>query len=101
MRTRRGPKHPLSSTSLNRFDELNINDRQAMDFVARQCGRRLLPLVLRHSMEMADALRGGISGADLAPGSELSHDYLELAMWVRKVAPLSSAVLLPGRWSEQ
>ena len=96
-----GSKTPAVFYFFNRFDELNVNDRQAMDFVARQCGRRLLPLVLRHSVEIAEALRGGISGADLAPGSELSHDYLELAMWVRRVAPLSSAVLLPGRWSEQ
>ena len=96
-----GSKTPAVFYFFNRFDEHNINDRQAMDFVARQCGRRLLPLVLRHSVEMAEALRAGISGTDLAPGSELSHDYLELAMWVRRLAPLSSAVLLPGRWSEQ
>ena len=37
---------------------------------------------------------GGIPPADPAPGPELSHDYLELALWVRRVAPLSSAMLL-------
>jgi hypothetical protein len=38
---------------------------------------------------------------DSTPGSELSHDYLQLALYVRRVAPLSSHVALPGRWSEQ
>ena len=89
-----GSKTPAVFYFFNRFDELSSNDQQARAFVARQCGHRLLPITLRHSVEMAEALRGGISGADLTPGSELSHDYLELALWVRRVAPLSSAVLL-------
>ena len=46
---------------------------------------------------MTEAIGSGLSGADLTPGSELSHDYLELAFWVRRVAPVTSAVLLPGR----
>jgi len=84
----------------NRFDERRINDREARDFVARQCGRRLLPITLRHDSGVTEALNGGISAADHRPGFELSHDYMELALWVRRVAPISS-VSLPGRWSEQ
>jgi cellulose biosynthesis protein BcsQ len=85
----------------NRFDEQSMNDQQARELVARQCGNRLLPITLRHDWTLTEALHGGLSAADHTPGSELSHDYLELALWVRRVAPLSSAVLLPGRWSEQ
>jgi cellulose biosynthesis protein BcsQ len=84
----------------NRFDERRINDQQARDFVARQCGHRLLPITLRHDPGLTEALSGGVSAADHSAGFELSHDYLELALWVRRAAPLGS-VSLPGRWSEQ
>jgi cellulose biosynthesis protein BcsQ len=96
-----GLKTPAVFYLFNRFDEQSMNDQQARELVARQCGNRLLPITLRHDWTLTKALQGGISAADHTPGSELSHDYLELALWVRRVAPLSSAVLLPGRWSEQ
>jgi cellulose biosynthesis protein BcsQ len=86
---------------LNRFDEHKINDQHARDLVARQCGQRLLPITLRNDWKLTETLHGDLSTADLTPGPELSHDYLELALWVRRVAPLRSAALLPGRWSEQ
>jgi cellulose biosynthesis protein BcsQ len=96
-----GSTTPAVFYLFNRFDEHNSNDQRARDFVSRQCGHRLLPITLRHSRELTETLHDGIQSADPAPGSELSHDYLELALWVRRVAPLSSAGLLPGRWSEQ
>jgi cellulose biosynthesis protein BcsQ len=96
-----GLKPPTVFYLFNRFDEQSINDQQAREFVARQCGNRILPTALRHDWTLTEALHGGISASDHTPGSELSHDYLELALWVRRVAPLSPAMLLPGRWSEQ
>ena len=96
-----GLKTPSLFYLFNRFDEQSINDQQARELVARQCGKRLLPVTLRHDWTLTEALHGGISASDHTPGSGLSHDYLELALWVRRVAPLSSAVMLPGRWSEQ
>jgi cellulose biosynthesis protein BcsQ len=96
-----GLKSPAVFYLFNRFDEQSINDQQAREFVARQCGDRLLPTTLRHDWTLTEALHGGISASDHTPGSELSHDYLELALWVRRVAPLNPAMLLPGRWSEQ
>ena len=96
-----GLKPPTVFYLFNRFDEQSINDQQAREVVARQCGNRLLPTTLRHDWTLTEALHGGISASDHTPGSELSHDYLELALWVRRVAPLSPAMLLPGRWSEQ
>ena len=85
----------------NRFDELSCNDQRAREYVSRLCGRRLLPIALRHSRELAETLHDGIPPAHPAPGPQLSNDYFELASWVRRVAPLSSAGLLPGKWSEQ
>jgi cellulose biosynthesis protein BcsQ len=96
-----GLKTPTVFYLFNRFDEQSMNDQQARELVARQCGNRLLPITLRHDWTLTEALHGGLSAADHTPGSELSHDYLELALWVRRVAPVNSAVLLPGRWSEQ
>jgi cellulose biosynthesis protein BcsQ len=95
-----GPK-PAVYYLFNRFDEHKINDQHARDLVARQCGQRLLPITLRHDWKLTETLHGDLSTADHTPGPELSHDYLELALWVRRVAPVSTGVLLPGRWSEQ
>jgi cellulose biosynthesis protein BcsQ len=95
-----GPK-PAVYYVFNRFDELKGNDQHARDIVARQCGQRLLPITLRHDWKLTEAFHGDLSTADPTPGPELSHDYLELALWVRKIAPLRSAAVLPGRWSEQ
>jgi cellulose synthase operon protein YhjQ len=95
-----GSKTPAVFYLFNRFDEHSMNDQRARDFVVRHCGHRLLPIRLRHGRELTEALHGGLAGADHTPGSELSHDYLELALWVRSVAPLRSA-LVPHRWSEQ
>ena len=101
MRSPRGFKPPSVFYLFNRFDEQSLNDQQAREIVTRQCGNRLLPITFRHAWTLTEALHGGLSAADHTPGSELSHDYLELALWVRRVAPLTSAVLLPGSWSEQ
>jgi cellulose biosynthesis protein BcsQ len=95
------PRTPAVFYLFNRFNELSSNDQRARDYVARLCGRRLLPIALRHSSELAEALHDGVPLAHPAPGPQLSHDYLELALWVRRIAPLSSAAILPGRWSEQ
>jgi cellulose biosynthesis protein BcsQ len=96
-----GAKSPGLFYFFNRYDEQSENDRWARDFVVRHCGHRLLPFSLRHGRELTEALRGGFPGMDSTPGSELSHDYLQLALCVRRVAPLSSHAVLPGRWSEQ
>ena len=96
-----GSKTPAVFYLFNRFDEHNVNDQRARDFVVRHCGDRLLPISLHHGRELTEALHGGLAGADHTPGPELSHDYLELALWVRSVAPLRSASLVPHRWSEQ
>lgn len=97
-----GSNPPLVFYLFNRFDEQRINDQRARDFVQQHCGHRLLPISLRHDPQLTEALREGLPGVvDQTPGAELSHDYLELALWVRRVAPLRSAALVAGRWSEQ
>jgi cellulose biosynthesis protein BcsQ len=85
----------------NLFDEDNSRDRQARELVARQCGDRLLPLTICQSREIGDAIAERMTVADHAPESEVAHQYLRLAMWLRKVAPTAPAVQAAGRWSER
>jgi cellulose biosynthesis protein BcsQ len=96
-----GANRPGVFYFFNRFNEHSMNDQRAREFVEQQCGQRLLPNSLRHGQELTEALQAGIAGADLTAGSDLSHDYLELASWVRSVAPVNTAVAVAGRWSEQ
>jgi cellulose biosynthesis protein BcsQ len=96
-----GSKTPAVFYLFNRFDELSSNDQRAWAFVAQHCGQRLLPITHHDSAEMAEAIGSGSSGADLTPGSDLSHDYLELAFWIRRVAPVTSAGFLPSEWRAQ
>jgi cellulose biosynthesis protein BcsQ len=96
-----GPNEPTVCYFFNRFDEQSTNDQRARDFVSRHCGHRLLPISLRNDLELTNVLQSGLPGVDNPPGSGLSHDYLQLALWVRRVAPLNSSALLPARWSEQ
>jgi cellulose synthase operon protein YhjQ len=85
----------------NSFDAGSPNDRYARQFVAQKCGERLLPITIRDSREMTEILSGGIAEVDYAPGSGAAHDYLELALWLRKVAPIAATGMLSGRWSER
>jgi cellulose biosynthesis protein BcsQ len=97
-----GSNPPAVFYLFNRFDQHRINDQRARDFVEQHCGHRLLPISLRPDSQLTEALREGLPGVpDQTPGAELSHDYLELALWLRRVAPLRSAALVAGRWSEQ
>jgi cellulose biosynthesis protein BcsQ len=97
----KGVNRPAIFYLFNRFNEHSMNDQRAREFVEQQCGHRLLPISLRHGQELAEALHAGVAGADFAAGSDLSHDYLELALWVRRVAPVTTAIAVSGRWSEQ
>jgi hypothetical protein len=56
--------------------------------------------VALHSREIRESLHAGIA-AYYTAGPERGHDYLELALWLRKAVPLSEVRILAGRWSEQ
>jgi cellulose biosynthesis protein BcsQ len=85
----------------NEFDPQDSMAQQARELVVRQCGERLLPLTIRHGTEVAEAIASRMTVADYAPESEVTHDYLEIALWLRKLAPAIHAASSPGRWSEQ
>jgi hypothetical protein len=76
-------------------------DQQARELVARQCGERLLPITIRQSTDIAAAIASRMTVADHAPESAVTHDCMELALWLRKIAPAKQANKMVGRWSEQ
>lgn len=96
----RGIKTPTAYYVFNRFDERSSMDEQARAVVVRQCGDRLLPIAIRQSAEAAEAIAARMTVADHAPQSEVMNDYLELAEWLRKIAPSSPVFQFSGRWSE-
>ncbi|QNI33048.1 hypothetical protein H7849_03465 [Alloacidobacterium dinghuense] len=85
----------------NRFDDQDTIDHRARALVERQCGDRLLPLTIRDGAEVAKAIASRMTVADHAPGSAVTHDYLELASWVRKRSPVRAASRTQARWSER
>lgn len=95
------PRTPAVFYLLNCFDPLSANDQRVRELVAQECESQLLPLTLRYCRELREALHIGVTEADHTPGPDLGYDYLELALWVRRAAPLSAMAILPGRWSEQ
>jgi len=96
-----GIKVPSAYYMFNRFDDRNPTDQQARELVQRQCGDRLLPISIQQSAAVAEAIAARMTVADHAPQSEVTSDYLELAEWLRKIAPSSPAVQFTGRWSER
>jgi len=85
----------------NRFDQTDSIDHRARALVERQCGDRLLPLTVRDGAEVAKAIASRMTVADHAPASAVTHDYLELASWVRKRSPVRAAPRAQARWSER
>jgi cellulose synthase operon protein YhjQ len=80
---------------LNQFDEsvpLHIEVRESL---TRQLGDRLLPIVIRRSSAVNEALAEGMTVIDFAPDAPVSQDYLEVAAWLRGVSPCAPAEPVP------
>jgi len=85
----------------NRFDQHDPMDQQARELVERKRGERLLPLTVRYGAEISKAIASRMTVADHAPGSAVTHDFLEVASWVRKRAPVRAGPETQMRWSER
>lgn len=96
-----GIEVPEAFYIFNQFDEQDTIDHRARALVERQCGDRLLPLSIRDGAEVAKAIASRMTVADHAPGSAVTHDFLELASWVRKRGPVRAASRTQARWSER
>lgn len=86
---------------LNQFDASLPLHLDAREVLREQLGDRLLPLVLRRSPSVSEALAEGMTVMDYAPNSPAAEDFGRLAGWVRtQTAPACASY--PGvRWSER
>jgi cellulose synthase operon protein YhjQ len=84
---------------LNQFDASSPLHLDVRAILQQQLGDRLLPLVLRRSPAVSEALAEGMTVIDYAPGSEVAEDYRTLAGWLRSFA--APAVASGVRWSER
>ena len=85
---------------LNQFDASSPLHLDVRETLQQQLGDRLLPLVLRRSSAVSEALAEGTTVIDYAPGSAVAEDYMHLAGWLRSFSA-PAAMGHPGmRWSE-
>ncbi len=97
-----GAKVPSPFYVFNEFDPQDPIEEKARSLVARQIGDRLLSHSIRYSPAVANAIADRMTVADHAPDSPVAQDYMELALWLQKVAPVAELPLtVRRRWNEQ
>jgi cellulose synthase operon protein YhjQ len=84
---------------LNQFEPASALHAEIRASLEARLGGRLLPSVLRRSRLVGEALAEGVTVIDYAPGSVIVRDFLELATWVRALAP--AALPAPAAWSSR
>jgi cellulose synthase operon protein YhjQ len=86
---------------LNQFDQSQPLHLDVREVLRQQLGDRLLPIVLRRSQAMSEALADGMTVIDYAPKSGIADDYAALANWLRNLQAPSQQAFRAVRWSEQ
>jgi cellulose synthase operon protein YhjQ len=86
---------------LNQFDLSQPLHLDVREVLRQQLGDRLLPIVLRRSHAVSEALADGMTVIDYAPKSGIADDYAALANWLRNVQAPSQQAFRAMRWSEQ
>ncbi len=76
---------------LNKFDSALALHRDLQILLKSRLGDRLLPLVIRRSDAVSEALAKGMTVVDYSPESGIAQDFLQLAEWVRSSTPEVSA----------
>ena len=67
----------------------------------QRLGGRLLPLTLRRSSTVSEALAEGMTVIDYAPESAAADDYRQLAGWLHSFAAPGAVEYGGARWSER
>lgn len=86
---------------LTQFDAslpLHLDVREVM---RQRLGDRLLPISIRRSQAVPDALAEGMTVIDAAPESGVAGDYGDLASWVRGLGKNTKTHVRGARWSER
>jgi cellulose synthase operon protein YhjQ len=86
---------------LNQFDGSSPLHQEVREMLQRQLGDRLLPLVLRRSAAVSEALAEGMTVIDYAPGSATAEDYWNLAGWLRSLSAPAARGRSGVRWTER
>ncbi|ADV82216.1 cellulose synthase operon protein YhjQ/BcsQ [Terriglobus saanensis] len=85
---------------LTQFDAtlpLHLDIREALK---QKLGARLLPISIRRSPSVSEALAEGMTVIDYAPSAHVTEDYTQLASWVRNQTAPATAGFRGMRWSE-
>ena len=86
---------------LNQFDAslpLHLDVREVM---RQQLGDRLLPIIIRRSPAVSEALAEGMTVMDYAPDAPVAEDYMNFASWLRMQSAPAATGLKNARWSER
>ncbi|MGA3222831.1 MAG: cellulose synthase operon protein YhjQ/BcsQ [Acidobacteriaceae bacterium] len=86
---------------LNQFDDSLALHLDVRAMLQQQLGDRLIPLVLRHSSVVSEAVADGMTVIDYAPGSGSAEDYRALAGWMHSFLAPAVARQAGTRWSER
>ncbi len=86
---------------LNQFDQSLPLHLDVREVLREQLGDRLLPIVLRRSPAVSEALAEGMTVMDYAPNSAVAEDFASLAGWVKNIAAPASMGYRGVRWSER
>jgi cellulose synthase operon protein YhjQ len=86
---------------LNQFDGSSPLHLDVREMLQRRLGGRLLPLVLRRSAAVSEALAEGMTVIDYAPGSPTAEDHWNLAGWLRSLSAPAARGRSGVRWTER
>ena len=92
---------PLPFYISNKFDEQSPRDRPGRELILRQVGDRLLPMTIRRSPDVAEAIGERMTVSDQSPESDIAQGSFERMLWLRKTAPVPKVAKSPGKWSER
>lgn len=86
---------------LNQFDSSLPLHLDIREILREQLGDRLLPLALRRTPAVSEALAEGMTVMDYAPNSTVAEDFANLAGWVKNQSAPASSAYRGVRWSER
>ncbi|HWB32058.1 MAG TPA: cellulose synthase operon protein YhjQ/BcsQ [Acidobacteriaceae bacterium] len=75
---------------LNRFDSGLPLHLDVRELFRSRLGGRLLPVSVRRSAAVSEAMADGATVVDYAPELAVNRDYQEIAMWVEETAPAAA-----------
>jgi cellulose biosynthesis protein BcsQ len=100
LRVERGLDVPQPVYVSNKYDEDSERERMGRELIAKEVGDRLLPISIRRSPYVSEAIAQRMTVVDYAPESEITKDLYQLAVWLQQAAPAALHVKSVGRWSE-